>query len=120
MYEIIFYEDKDGNSPFGEFIKELDKKAATDKSSRIELKQILFYIELLKRSGTRAGESVAKHIEGEIWELRPGNNRIFFFGWRGINFVLLHHFRKKTRKTPRSEIDKAKREFEDWIYRNGE
>ena len=119
MYEIIFYEDKDGNSPLEEFIKELDKKAATNKSCRIELKQILFYIELLKRAGTRAGENVTKHIDGQIWELRPGNNRVFFFGWRGNNFVLLHHLRKKTNKTPQKEIDQAHAEYNDWIDRNG-
>lgn len=120
MYEIVFYEDKSGNSPIEKFIKELDGKAATDKGSRVELKQILFYIELLKRSGTRAGENVTKHIDGEIWELRPGNSRIFYFGWSGKSFVLLHQFRKKTNKTPRREIDKAQSEYKDWIERNGQ
>lgn len=33
-------------------------------------------------------------------------------------FVLLHHFRKKTQKTPRREIEKAKAERDDWVARN--
>lgn len=119
MYEVIFYEDSEGLSQLEEFIKELNRKALTNKSSRIELKQIMFYIELLKRLGTRAGESITKHIQEEIWELRPGNNRIFFFGWRNNNFILLHQFRKKTNKTPQNEVDKAIREYRDWIVRNG-
>ncbi|MBQ5845853.1 MAG: type II toxin-antitoxin system RelE/ParE family toxin [Selenomonadaceae bacterium] len=32
-------------------------------------------------------------------------------------FVLLHHFRKKTQKTPMSELEKAKRERNDYIAR---
>ena len=34
-------------------------------------------------------------------------------------YVLLHQFRKKTQKTPRREIDKAKAERDDWIARKG-
>ena len=33
--------------------------------------------------------------------------------WLGGSFVLLHHFAKKTQKTPRREIEKAKRELKD-------
>ena len=34
-------------------------------------------------------------------------------------FVLLHHFVKKTQKTPKREIEQAKRELADWIERGG-
>ncbi|WP_406041744.1 type II toxin-antitoxin system RelE/ParE family toxin [Succinimonas sp.] len=34
-------------------------------------------------------------------------------------YVLLHQFRKKTQKTPRCEIDKAKSERDDWKSRKG-
>ena len=54
-----------------------------------------------------------KHLEGEIWELRPLRDRILFVAWLDGSFVLLHHFVKKTQKTPRREIDKAKRELKD-------
>lgn len=36
-----------------------------------------------------------------------------FVGWHDGCYVLLHHFLKKTRKTPQREIDKAKRELAD-------
>jgi phage-related protein len=35
-------------------------------------------------------------------------------------FLILHHFTKKTRRTPKSEIDKAKKELEDYRRRHGE
>ena len=34
-------------------------------------------------------------------------------------FVLLHHFVKKTNKTPKSEIKKAIRELDDYKKRSG-
>ena len=34
-------------------------------------------------------------------------------------YALLHQFRKKTQKTPRREIEKAKAERDDWISRKG-
>ena len=77
------------------------------------------YIQLLADHGTRLGENITKHIEDGIWELRPGNNRILLFFFKDETFVLLHHFRKKTNKTPRREIDRAKAERNDWIYRKG-
>lgn len=60
----------------------------------------------------------------ELWdfleELRPGNNRVFYFCWRGDRFVLLHQFRKRSQKTPRREIERAKAERDDWLARKGE
>lgn len=59
------------------------------------------------------GEPYIKHLEADIWELRPIRDRILFVAWKGNSFVLLHHFVKKTQKTPRREIEKAKRELDD-------
>lgn len=118
MHEIIFYSDKKGYSELLEHIEVLNKKAYTSKNERIILKQIRFYIEVLERTGTRAGEPFVKFIEGDIWELRPGKNRILFFRWYNGKIVLLHHFLKKTNKTPEREIEEAKSEIKDWIERN--
>ncbi len=41
-----------------------------------------------------------------------------FFGYDGKQFVLLSHFIKKTQKTPKREIDKAKRLMKDYLERN--
>ena len=84
-----------------------------DKDSRINLNKIRDYIKTLSEYGTRAGEPYVKHIDGEIWELRPLRNRILFFGYDGDKIILLSHFIKKTQKTPQREIDKAKRLMKD-------
>ena len=116
MYSINFYRDKDGNEPIIEYLKKLRKR--NDKNSRINLNKINDYIEALSKYGTYLGEPYIKHLDGEIWELRPLKNRIMFFGYDGKQFVLLSHFIKKTQKTPKREIDTAKRLMKDYLERN--
>ncbi|MCL2410319.1 MAG: type II toxin-antitoxin system RelE/ParE family toxin [Treponema sp.] len=116
MYEIVFYEDKNGKSPVYELIQELTQKS--DKDSRINANKINDYIEALSKHGKAAGEPFIKHIEGDIWELRPIRNRIFFASWTGDNFILLHHFVKKSQKTPKREINQALRNLEDMRERS--
>jgi phage-related protein len=117
MFEIIFYSDKNGNAPIVEFLEALNKQAKTNKNDRINHKKIVQYIEILSRYGTFVGEPYVKHIENDIWELRPLKNRIFFFYWEDDKLVLLHHFVKKSQKTPKREIDKAKQNLVDFLER---
>lgn len=118
MYEVIFYKDKNGNQPIKDYIYTLAKKGQINKSDRIQFEKILAYIKALETYGTRMGSPTVKHIDGSIWELRPFNNRIFFFYWKDNTFVLLHHFIKKTQKTPAREIDQAKRNLADFLERS--
>ncbi|MCL2793520.1 MAG: type II toxin-antitoxin system RelE/ParE family toxin [Spirochaetaceae bacterium] len=115
MYEIFFYKDKNGKEPIKEYIKNLAKRR--DKDSRIKLNKIQDYIQILKLYGTHAGEPYIKHLDGQIWELRPLRDRILFFGRIDKSFILLHHFMKKTQKTPKQEIEKAIRNMNDFITR---
>ena len=116
MYRIKIFRDAQGNQPIKEYLTELAGKA--DKDSRIKLGKIDYYLQSLREYGTRVGEPFVKHIEGDIWELRPLRDRFFFFSWQGDTFVLLHHFVKKTQKTPTKEIDQAKRNLRDFIERS--
>lgn len=116
MYKVEFYKDKDGKEPVKEYIIKLSEK--NDKNSRINLNKIRDYV--LSEYGIRAGEPYVKHLDGEIWELRPLRNRILFFGYDGNRIILLSHFIKKTQKTPRREIDKAQRLMNDYAERSDE
>lgn len=117
MYTVEFYENAKGESDVWDFPEELRIKAETNKDARIQYKQISFYIQLLQDNGTRLPDNITKHIDDGIWELRPGNNRVLYFFFKNNTFVLLHHFRKKTQKTPRPEIEKAKTERADFLSR---
>lgn len=119
-YNIIFYEKSNGESQVWNFLEELRKKSSTNKNARIQYKQATLCIELLQNNGTRLPDTITKHIDENIWELRPGNNRIFYFCYDDNSFVLLHSFRKKTQKTPRREIEKAKSERDDYLSRKGD
>jgi phage-related protein len=119
MYTVEFYEKADGTSELWEFLEELRIKAATSKDARIQYKQISLYIQLLQDNGTHLNDSITKHLGDGIWELRPGNNRVFYFFFENDTFVLLHSFRKKSQKTPKRELDKARAERTDYLTRKG-
>ena len=117
MYIVEFYEKENGESDVWNFLEELREKSATNKDARIQYRQIVLYIELLQNNGTRQPDNITKHITENIWELRPGNNRVFYFYHKIDTFVLLHHFRKTTQKTPKREIEQALAERNDYIRR---
>lgn len=117
MFNIDFYETSDGYSDIQEFLESLRTKAKSVKDARIQYGQVARYIELLQENGTDLPTQIAKHLDDEIWELRPGNNRVLFFYFDQGTYVLLHHFRKKTQKTPSREIARAKSEMKDYITR---
>lgn len=117
MYTIEFYETASGESELWNFLESLRIKSASSKDCRIQYKQIIFYIELLQKNGTRLSENITKHLDEDIWELRPGNNRVLYFCCRDHTFVLLHSFRKKSQKTPRRELERAKAERDDYLSR---
>ena len=111
MYDVFYYKDRNGESQVEDYINGLAAKR--DKDSRIKLNKIYEYIKYLSEAGQSAGEPYVKHLGGEIWELRPIRDRILFAAWDGRSFILLHQFVKKTQKTPKREVDQAKRNLVD-------
>lgn len=99
MWNIIFYEKKDGTIPVAEFLDTLPSKHRA---------KAVWEIELLEQAGTALGMPYVKHIEGKLWELRvkfaSDISRVFYFIPVGDTIVLLHGFVKKTQKTPTQEI----------------
>lgn len=121
MFEIIYYSDADGYCEIREWLDDLDRRAYTNKSCRVQFKQIMGCIRLLEISDinfNQMGDKVEK-IREDIWELRPGNNRVFFaFLLKGTNkIILLHHYRKKGQKLSEKEFLRAKNNLEDYRHR---
>jgi phage-related protein len=82
--------------------------------------KILWTFRLIENQ-TKIPEDYLKHLEGTngLYEIRVQQGgdifRIFCFFDKGKLIILANGFRKKTLKTPKSEIDKAikiKREYE--------
>lgn len=116
MYNIIIYEDKNGKSGIQEYMHQLQNKY--NKDNNIKFKKIVSYIDNLSKHGLSLGEPYIKHIDNEIWELRPLRDRILFASMCNNNFILLSIFMKQTQKTPKKEIEKAKRLLEDYKKRS--
>ena len=118
MYKIIFYKDKNGKSAIEDYIQVLQDKGISNKDSRIKVNKIISYINQLSIKGLEIREPYIKHLEDGIWELRPLRDRILFAYYDNNNFILLHQFIKKTQKTPKKEIKKAKNNLEDYKRRS--
>ena len=62
-------------------------------------------------------EPYVKHIEGALWEMRltgrDGIARAIYVTATGKRVVIVRAFRKKTQKTPRSEIELALKRAEE-------
>ncbi len=111
-FEIVFYDKPDGSEPAKEFLLSLDKKMRA---------KIVMLIELLAENGSALREPYSKHIVDGIFELRAkvGSDisRVFYFFVIGKRIVLTNGFIKKTQKTPKSEIELAKKYRNEFLNR---
>ena len=74
----------------------------------------LSYLEIfqmLSKHGIDLGLPFVKPLESKIYEIRAkdksGIYRVLYFAHKDRTFILLHGFQKKTKKTPKKEIDIA-------------
>lgn len=117
-YDIIFHEDSNGNSESYDYIISLAKKSEKSKDARIKYTKIVEYMRVLKTCGCNIGEPYTKHIEDNLYELRPLRDRFFFLYEEKDCYVILNHFMKQTQKTPRREIEKALKLIKERSTRN--
>ncbi len=111
-WRVEVYRDRRGISPVEEFIRRLPAKHQA---------RIAWTVALLQEYGLDLALPYARHLEGKLWELRirAGRSayRIIYFAHIGQRFVLLHAFSKKGQKTPRRELEIARRRLEDYLER---
>jgi phage-related protein len=107
-WTVLYYETAHGDKPIETFLDALSDKARA---------KCLAYISRLETDGTHLPASIASHVRGKIWELRPewsGNEYRFFYGAIvGQRFVLLHALHKKTQKLRERDIATAEQRYED-------
>lgn len=113
-WSVVFFVEDNGRRPVNEFLEGLDDMAQgrfVDSIERLRFRNVL------------AQEPLVRHLEGKLWELREeaGNNayRIVYFFFTGRQIVLVHGFQKKTRRTPRGEIELAERRMQRFLAREG-
>ena len=112
--EIKFYEDQTGRVPVKEFLDDLDIKMR---------QKMLRSIQALQDMGISLRMPLSESLEDGIFELRAksGTNisRVMYFFIIGNRAVLTHGFIKKTQKTPRRELQRAKDIRADYFRRFG-
>lgn len=114
MYEFQaeFYEKESGEVPVEDFLLALDVKMRA---------KLAGMIQILQEKGNMLREPYSKHIDDEIFELRAkvGSDisRVLYFFYYDGKIILTNGFVKKTQKTPRAEIERAKRFRTDYLER---
>lgn len=100
--EVFFYKEISGREPVREWLRSLDKEAK--KTMGEDIKTVQF--------GWPLGMPLVKSLGGGLWEVRSNLEntiaRVIFVVAKG-QMILLHGFIKKTRATPKAELDLAKK-----------
>lgn len=111
-FTVLFYDRPDGTEPVREFLLSLDKKM---------LAKAVREIELLSVNGPELREPYSKAIGDGIFELRTkvGTDitRVLYFFVVGRRIILTNGFVKKTDRTPRSEIELARKYRAEYLSR---
>ena len=112
---VEFYNLPDGSEPAKEFLKSLDPKMKA---------KMLRTIELLETNGRDLRMPYSEFLDDGIFELRAkvssNITRVLYFFYVGNRAILTNGFIKKTQKTPKEELAKAKKYKEDFIQRQKE
>ena len=109
---VEFYMKEDGKIPVEKFIISQNRKMKA---------RILRFLEILQEKGNQLREPYSKHIEDGIFELRIKSGTdiirlLYFFYYEG-KIIVTNGFVKKSQKTPKKEIETAKRCREDYMAR---
>lgn len=104
MYEIAPHRRPDGSYPYEEYVRSVYFSGRKRDTAKIRA-----LADLLSRLGSQQLIAMRKAEKmNDVWQLRPGSHRIFYF-WhtQAKRYVLLNGFRKKSGRTPRRELDRA-------------
>lgn len=111
VLDVRFYRTAAGNEPVRDWLKELskeDKKAIGDDVKTVQL-------------GWPLGMPLVRKLENGLWEVRVdldgGRIARVLFTVEGSEMVLVHGFIKKSKKTPKTDLDTARTRMKE--VRNG-
>jgi phage-related protein len=112
QFQVEFYDTEDGRTPTQEFLDSLEPKMNA---------KMVGLMEILEEKGRSLREAYPAPLEDGIFELRAtqGSNisRALFFFYVEGRIVITHGFIKKTQKTPRAQIELAKKYRADFLRR---
>ncbi len=95
LKNIYYFIDERGHNFVKDFIDSLPMK---------EQLKIFAYITELRKQGHNLRRPLADYLGNGIYELRPKDNRIFYFFFLKDSAVLVHAIKKKTDKIPKQDF----------------
>jgi phage-related protein len=109
-WDVIYYKKSSGKIPVIEYIESQEIERANN---------ILNALRLLKEFGISESLLDARKLKSKpykgLYELRVDSSRIIYFLYTGRKFVLVHAFTKKSDKTPKIELEIAKKRMADFL-----
>ena len=113
MFEVYFYKKADGSKPVADFIKTLDVKMKA---------KVIANMQLLEEYGNMARAPLSKELTDGIYEIRSVSGKkivriLYFFDGKDKVIIATNGFIKKSQKTPKKEIENAKRMRQDYFKR---
>ena len=105
-WKILLYETPLHAHPVEEFIQSLQKSTQA---------KVIRTIDLLGEFGNDLGAPYSKKLDSKLFELRIRGKeeiRIFYSFGPGRVAYLLHGFKKKSQKTPKRELNLAKKRLD--------
>jgi phage-related protein len=115
LMQAVYYRTPDGSEPVRDLVGSLHPLAA-----RVVVENQIDRLNLCTENGPPLPFPHSSQVEGELRELRChyGNRHYRVLYRRSQNlFVLLHAFPKTTASIPQSEIEIAKRRWDDFVTR---
>ena len=109
MLELLYYPD----GQWGPVAEHLGKLAKDRPKAFARLK---FDLNLLGTEGTRSSRIIVRHLGNKLWELKRPYDGIgyrIFFGVHGGAAWLLHSIEKKSAKTPKDDLELARKRLRE-------
>ncbi len=109
LISVYYFVNEDDVNPVKEFIDSLTKR---------EQAKIYAYINELRKQGNNLRRPMTGYLKKGIYELRPKNNRVFYFFYLKDNAILVHAIKKNTQKISQKDLKiciKRKLEIENKI-----
>ncbi len=113
-FTVEYFEKEDHTKPAEEFVLSEEPKMQA---------KLFQLISLLERKGNMLREPYSKYLKDGIFEIRAKQgsdiSRVLYFFVIGQKVILTNGFRKKTQRTPKNELELAKKYKAEYEQKEG-